>query len=173
MKIRASLHSCLNLAKRIIETISNLTGYAGMLAILAATLIITYQVFTRYWVKWPNVWVNEAAIFLIIFATFVGSAFALKNGAHVKMDIVTTWLKPEARKKLSIVVSIIALAFCVFVSIRGWQMWWEVYRLGWRSDSLWGPPLAIPYSFLLIGFTFICLQYILNISKEIRSLRSR
>jgi len=50
-------------------------------------------------------------------------------------------------------------------------MWWEAYELDWHSESLWGPPLWIPYFFLPFGMSLFLLQYIVYIIKKIASLR--
>ena len=79
----------LSILRKIIVACSNLAGYAGMFAILASVLFIVYEVVVRYFFKMPTVWEIEASIFGLIFITFVGSVFALKNDAHIKLDIVT------------------------------------------------------------------------------------
>jgi len=157
--------------KKAIESVNTFFGYVGVVAVFASVLIIIYEVVARYVFRWATIWEIEASVILIIFTTFVGSAFALKNNAHVKMDMFVEKLKPSPRKRLNIVLSVLALSFCIYASVKGWQMWWEAYSLGWRSDSLWAPPLAIPYFFLPLGFVLISLQYIVNIVKECKDLR--
>jgi TRAP-type C4-dicarboxylate transport system permease small subunit len=49
------------------------------------------------------------------------------------------------------------------VAYKGWELFWEAYSKGWKSDSLWGPPLAIPYFFLPLGLTLLSLQFIIQI----------
>jgi len=161
-----------HLAERVIGWLSDVSGYASLLAVVGAMLAITYEVAARYFFRWPTVWEIESAIFMLVFATFVGSAFALKNDAHISMDVVTARLPSRWRAVLDLGGAVASLAFCVLVSVRGWEMWWEAFSLGWRSDSLWAPPLAVPYSFLPLGFTLISLQYLVHIAGRIRALGS-
>ena len=169
-RVKESSRERFRRTRRIIGVITNVTGYLGVIAVFVSVLIIVYEVFARYVFHWATVWEIEASIFCIIFTTFVGSAFALKNEAHIRMDILTERLKPSVRQRLSLVTSILALAFCILATIKGCQMWWEAYVNGWRSESLWAPPLFIPYAFLPIGFAAICLQYVLNILDQIEDL---
>lgn len=157
--------------RKLVDSINAFFGYVGTVAVFASVVIIVYEVLARYVFRWATIWEIEASVMLVIFTTFVGSAFALKNNAHVKMDMFIEGLKPSLRKKLNIVSSCLALSFCIYASVKGWQMWWEAYRLEWRSDSLWAPPLAIPYIFLPLGFVLISLQYIVNIVEECKGLR--
>ena len=51
-------------------------------------------------------------------------------------------------------------------------MWWEAVVEKAHSESLWGPPLWIPYLFLPLGMSLLFLQYILFIIKKIRALQT-
>jgi TRAP-type C4-dicarboxylate transport system permease small subunit len=50
-------------------------------------------------------------------------------------------------------------------------MWWETVVGNQHSESLWGPPLWIPYLFLPLGMTLLFLQYIVYISNKIVNLK--
>jgi TRAP-type C4-dicarboxylate transport system permease small subunit len=50
-------------------------------------------------------------------------------------------------------------------------MWWSAVVANEHSESLWGPPLWIPYLFLPLGVTLVCLQSIVQIHGKIRDLR--
>jgi TRAP-type C4-dicarboxylate transport system permease small subunit len=169
MKADSSLRRGLIAVKKTIDCTTDLAGYAGTIALFLSMAVITYEVLARYLFRWPTVWEIEAAIFLVIFTTFVGSASALKHDAHIRMDMFTERLKPAVRRRVSLATSILALLFCAVACVKGSQMWWEAFRLGWKSDSLWAPPLAIPYAFLPAGFLLLCLQYVVKIIAEVQS----
>lgn len=158
---------------RGIGWLSEASGYLSLAAVLCAMLAITYEVAARYFFRWPTVWEIEASIYFLIFATFVGSAFALKEDKHISMDVLIARLRPGWRAGVELAGAVTSLAFCAFVSVKGWEMWWEAFSLGWRSDTLWAPPLAVPYFFLPLGFTLVSLQYLVNIAGRIREIRSR
>jgi TRAP-type C4-dicarboxylate transport system permease small subunit len=160
------------LTQKGITLIARFAGFATFFAILCAMLVISYEVMARYLFSWPTVWEIEAAIFLLILATFVGSVHALKDDAHVSMDMVAVMIKPRIRAKLNVLTSFAAMLFCILVSVSGWKMWWEAYSLGWHSDSIWAPPLWIPYLFLPIGFTLMSLQYLVMFIGHIVSIRN-
>jgi TRAP-type C4-dicarboxylate transport system permease small subunit len=50
-------------------------------------------------------------------------------------------------------------------------MWWEAVVRNEHSESLWGPPLWIPYFFLPLGMTLLFLQYIVGIRDKIVNLK--
>lgn len=162
----------LGLFGRLINLLSEVAGYLALAGVIMSMLIITYEVLARYLFTWPTVWEIEAAIFLLILTTFVGSAYTLKYDGHISMDIIVERLKPVARARLEVGTAIGALIFCALVSVRGWEMWWEAFSEGWVSDSLWAPPLWIPYLFLPLGFSFLSLQYVVVVFDKIHKARA-
>jgi TRAP-type C4-dicarboxylate transport system permease small subunit len=158
---------------KILDVIADVAGFMSMAAVLFAMVVIVYEVAARYIFKLATVWEVEAAIMATIFVTFVGSVFALRNDAHITMDdIVLPHLKPRVKKWLALVTSLLSLVFCATLAYKSWDMFWEAFSSGWKSETVWGPPLAIPYSFLAVGVSIMCLQFLGIIARAIRSLRS-
>lgn len=161
----------LGLLSKAVNLFSELCGWISFSAVFGAMLIITYEVMARYIFHWPTYWEIEAAIFLLILATFVGAAYTMKHDGHISLTILTERMSPGNQAKLNLITSLASLSFCLLVSWKSWEMWWEAYDLGWTSDSLWAPPLWIPYLFLPIGFTTLSLQFILEIAHKVVTLR--
>ena len=150
-----------------IEKLNRNLYYVSSLAIVLSAFILTYEVIVRYILRIPTIWEIESSVYLTIMATYLGAAYGLKDGAHINIDMITRLLPEGFTSKLSLVTSIISLAFCLLVAWKGWVMWWEATAKGWRSESLWGPPLTIPYFFLPLGMTLLSLQYVILISEII------
>jgi TRAP-type C4-dicarboxylate transport system permease small subunit len=96
-------------------------------------------------------------------ATFLAAAYGLKDGAHINIDLITRLLPPRINVRLSIVTSALSLIFCIIIAWKGWEMWWEAFSKGWKSESVWSFPLAVPYFFLPLGMTLLSLQYVIQI----------
>jgi len=148
---------------RIIEGFNRVLYWVSAVGILVSSLILTYEVLMRYVFRIPTIWEIESAIYLGVMATFLGSAYGLKDGAHISIDIVTRAFSPGARRRLEAATSLMALVFTGLVAYQGWCLFLEALRKGWRSESLWGPPLAVPYFFLPLGMTMLSLQLIIQI----------
>ncbi len=144
---------------RLIECLSQISGYAAALSILAATLIIVEQVVVRYVFRAPTIWQVEIAVYLLIAATFLGAPYGLKENAHINIDMIIINIPTDARRKLDILTSTIAMLFCFFLAYRGGVMWWEAYEGGWRSSSLLSVPLIYPYALIPVGMFLTGLQY--------------
>jgi TRAP-type C4-dicarboxylate transport system permease small subunit len=147
-----------------ISKISEISGIVCAVSVLVSAGVLTYEVLMRYVFKTPTIWEIEFSVYLLIMATFVGAAYGLKHGGHIDIDLITHLLPSRVQAHLSFWTSILSLVFCMVVAWLGWEMWWEAASKGWRSDSLWGPPLWISYLFLPFGMTLLCLQYLVHLS---------
>jgi TRAP-type C4-dicarboxylate transport system permease small subunit len=161
------------LASRIIKTIDNLseiTGYAGGLALFVAAVVIVHLVITRYMLI-PTVWQEELARYLLITAAFVGAAYTQKQGGHISCDIVTTFLPPKPKGIVHLVGSVVTAIVVGVIAWNAWPWWWEATEAGWHTETSWGPPLVFPYVLIPLGTTFLLLQYIVDINRQVTQIR--
>ena len=117
------------------------------------------------------IWQIEAATFLLIYACFVGAAYAQQHEHHLNVDLVIIHLPPRAREITLIMVSILSWAICGLVAWYAWPMWYEALTRNDHSESLWGPPIWIPYFFLPFGMTLLFFQYFVYITRKIIALK--
>jgi TRAP-type C4-dicarboxylate transport system permease small subunit len=156
----------------IVDTLTNITGWIAALCLVAAALIITEAVLVRKLLGASTIWQIEASVFLLIFTVFVGAAFVQKNDHHLNVDLLIIHLPPKVREITLIAVSIVSCILVAILAVYAWPMWWESWINSEHSESLWGPPLWIPYLFLPLGMTLLFLQYIVYIYRKIKLLKS-
>lgn len=156
-----------NIFFSIIDWINEIVGRICFIFLVVAGIILVYEVLVRYIFRIPTIWEIESSIYLIMFVTLVGAGYGLKHGSHINIELVIRLLPPKVRHRLLIAGSILSLIFVIVVAWKGLIMWWDAYRLGWRSGTLWNPPLAIPYAFIPLGMILLALQYIVYIAELI------
>ena len=155
----------------IVNGLSYVTGGIAALALVAAALIITEGVVVRKILGLSTIWQIEASVYLLMYACFVGAAFAQVHEHHLNVDLVIIHLSPRTREKTIIVVSIASCLVCAIIAGYAWPMWWEAVVRNDHTESLWGPPLWIPYFFIPFGMSLLFLQYIVYIADKIRTLQ--
>ncbi len=160
-----------NFLTRIINGLTYLTGWIAALSLVAAAVIVTEGVIVRKVFGASTIWQIEASVFLLIFVVFGGAAFVQKNEHHLNVDLLIIHLAPKTREITLIVVSILSCLLAAVLAWYSWPMWWETVVGNEHSESLWGPPLWIPYFFLPFGMTLLFLQYIVYIADKIARLR--
>ena len=133
------------------------------LALIAACLILSYSVLSRALFHSANYWQDEAAVFLLVGATFMTAAYVQQNRGHIGIEAFVGLLSPLANRIRLWLVDLATLLFCGFFTWKSWTLAHEAYVDGQVSNSMWSPPLAIPYGLMACGMTLLCLQLLLQI----------
>jgi TRAP-type C4-dicarboxylate transport system permease small subunit len=133
------------------------------LALIAACVILSYSVLGRALFHSPNYWQDEAAVFLLVGATFMTAAYVQGERGHIGIEAFVGLMSPLANRIRLWLVDVASLSFCAFFTWKSWTLAHEAYVDGQVSNSMWSPPLAIPYVLMASGMTLLCLQILLQI----------
>src|SRR5687767_12914521 len=143
--------------------LSRLGGIAAAALLLAAVLVICQMVFVRYILKGSAIWQHEFATFSLIGATFIGAPYVLLTRGHVNVDLLPIYLGARGRHLLALLGLLISLAFCTVLAGYGFAFWYEAFVNDWHSETVWRPPLWIPYGALPLGMGLLALQCLVEI----------
>ena len=130
----------------------------GMLALLVAAVVLTSSVVTRYVMKASTDWQDEAAVFCLVGATFLCSAFVQAIRGHVGIEAVSSLLSARANRVRVALVDTGCLAFCMFFAWKSCTLLHEAWSEGQTTSSSWAPPLWIPYLLMALGMVLLSLQ---------------
>lgn len=158
--------------ERFLEGLSRVTGWIGALCLASAALIVTEGVIVRKVFGLSTTWQIEAAVFLLIYVCFVGAAYTETRGGHLNVDLLIVHLPPRGRESVMVAASWITAALAALVAAYAWPMWWEAWVRNDRSESLWSPPLWVPYLFLPTGMTLLAVQSVITGLRRLRLLRA-
>ena len=148
---------------RVVAALSTLAGWCSAAMIVAAVAITCQMIFIRFVLNGSTVWQTEAVIYLAIGATLIGLPYVQRMRGHVNVDLIPLALGPSARYALAMFTlsaSIIMVAIMLWYSYEFWHLTWEK---NWKSDTVWGVRLWIPYAALPIGFALFLLQLIADL----------
>ncbi|HEX6113057.1 MAG TPA: TRAP transporter small permease [Geminicoccaceae bacterium] len=143
--------------------LSRLGGIAAAALLLAAVLVICQMVFVRYVLQGSAIWQHEFATFSLIGATFVGAPYVLLTHGHVNVELLPVYLGPRGRFALAILAALISLTFCIVVGWYGFKFWHQSYVEDWHAQTVWRPPLWVPYAAVPLGMGVLALQYVAEI----------
>lgn len=87
-----------------IDRISTLIGQAASWLIVALTLMISYEVFSRYVLSTPHAWVFDASNMLYGALFMLAGAYTLAKRGHVRGDILYGFLPPRAQAGIDLVL---------------------------------------------------------------------
>lgn len=152
----------LGLLSRALGATHRLALVLGMLALLAAAVILSAAVFLRYYLHQPTDWQDEMAVFLLAGTTFVCSGYVQERRAHIGIEALAGLLPPAVNRLRRQFVDIASLAFCAFFTWKTFALFLEAYREGQTTESAWAPPLAIPYGLMAGGMLLLSAQLLLQ-----------
>ena len=130
----------------------------GMIALVAAALILSSSVVTRYFLHASTDWQDEASVFCLVGATFLCSAFVQAIRGHVGIEAVSSLLPPRVDRVRVALVDIGCFVFCVFFAWKSCTLLHEAWSEGQTTSSSWAPPLWIPYLLMSLGMILLGVQ---------------
>ena len=142
-----------------------------MLALLAAAGVLTYSVFARYFFKIATDWQDEAAVFLLVGATFLSGSYVQSQRGHIGIDALAGLLSPNVNRWRLMLVDAATCLFCCFFSWKSWTLLHEAVVDSQTTSSSWGPPLWIPYSIMAVGMNLVGIQALLHMAARIAAIR--
>ena len=102
-------------------------------------------------------------MFLLVGATFMTSAYVQQHRGHIGIEAFVGLLSPLANRIRLWLVDVVSFLFCAFFAWKSWTLTHEAWTDGQVSNSMWSPPLSIPYGLMALGMTLLCLQILLQI----------
>jgi len=159
----AIAHAGNNPFLRAVAAISTLAGWISAAMIVTAVAITCQMIFVRFVLNGSTVWQTEAVIYLVISATLVGLPYVQRLRGHVNVDLIPLMLPKPARKALAILTLTASIVIVAIMLWYGYEYWHFAWARGWRSDTIWGVRLWIPYLSLPVGFALFLLQLIADL----------
>jgi TRAP-type C4-dicarboxylate transport system permease small subunit len=150
--------------ERVLAFCNNIIVVLAALALIAACAILSYSVLSRALFHSANYWQDEAAVFLLVGATFMTSAYVQGQRGHIGIEAFVGLLSPRVNRIRLWLVDVASLLFCAFFAWKSWTLTHEAWADGQVSNSMWSPPLAIPYGLMATGMTLLCVQILLQIA---------
>ncbi len=160
-----SWESCLNRLSRV-------TGYASGWIIFAMMILVTAAVFARRMFGYPLVFSDEYSAYMLVAISFMGLAYVSRQKSQIRIEVVTSKLRPKVKKWLRLVTLAIGIAFFIILTKASYDLVMYSISHGARSGSWLRTPLVGPQLFMFIGGILICLQIIVEFIYAVRALKA-
>jgi TRAP-type mannitol/chloroaromatic compound transport system permease small subunit len=159
---------------RFVDRLSYWSGKAFAWLIVAATFVISVEVFKRYILNAPTAWIFDLNNMLYGTLFMMCGAYTLALGGHVRADFVYGRLSPRAQAALDL-----ALYFLFFIpgilalSYAGYDYAEESWRIGEHSTvTAEGPPIYHFKSVIPIAGALVMVQGLAEVVRCIQCLRT-
>jgi TRAP-type C4-dicarboxylate transport system permease small subunit len=157
---------------RVLAAINQGVVILSSIALVIASIVLTYSVFSRYFFHFSTDWQDELSVFLIVGAVFMSGAAVQAQRGHVAIEAIVGLLPARSNHIRQLAVDLASLAFCAFFAWKSWTLLDEAITENYHSGSTWGPPLWIPYSLMSVGMTLLSLQLLLQVVTQLRGRKA-
>lgn len=135
------------------------------LAVIAAILLALVMVFvsisviSRYFFGNPMAWVIEVSEYTLLYSTFLGAAWLLRQEGHTRVDIVLNLLNPRQRAALNTFTSVLGVGACLAL------LWYSsvttlgIYQRGQLLMKIFEVPKFVPLLIIPFGSFFLVIQF--------------
>jgi len=158
---------------RRIDNLSNWIGKTFAWCAVLLTLLISWEVFSRYALNEPHAWVLDAQIMLYGTLFMCAGAYTLSKNGHVRGDVLYGFLQPRTQAVIDLVLyGLFFLPGIVALTWAGWIYAGE--SLAIREQTFSAEPLPLyPFKYVIpfAGLTLL-LQGLVEIVRCVQCIRS-
>jgi len=156
-----------------IDRISAFVGKTISWLIVSLTLLITYEVFSRYALDAPHPWAFDAMIMMYGTLFMMAGAYTLARNGHVRGDVLYGFFPPRAQAGLDLTLYLVFfLPGVVALCWAGYTYAADSWRILERSNiTAEGPPVYPFKTVIPIAGGFLLLQGIVEIIRCVICLK--
>ena len=153
--------------QKMLLAVDSLSTWFGKLAswsAVALTLLISWEVFSRYVLNKPHAWVLDAQIMLYGLLFMMAGAYTLAKNGHVRGDVLYGFFRPRTQATIDLVLYF--LFFLPGILALTWAGWgFANESLAIREQTFNADPLPVyPFKFVVpIAGGILLLQGIVEI----------
>lgn len=155
--------------ERFVDWVGRCTSWLALVLVV----LMSTNVVLRYFFSIGSVWAQELEWHLLVPLILFGSAYALRHGEHVRVDIVYGGLSQKNRNLIDLLSALLAIgvaALFVWLSLHYVQ---QAYVIDEGSPDPGGlPHRYLVKSLLPIGFALFALQGVAAALGSFRRLRT-
>lgn len=155
-----------------VDRFSTWVGQAFAWLIVALTLMITWEVFSRYVLNDPHDWALNAQIMMYGTLFMMAGAYTLSKGGHVRGDVLYGFFRPRTQATIDLVLYVVFfLPGIVALTWAGWSYFQD--SLAIREKTFSATPLPLyPFKFIIpFAGAMLLLQGAVEIARCVICLR--
>ena len=136
---------------------------------LVATMAI--EVLRREIFAYSSIWGEEIVRYSFIYLAWVGAAAAVKERAHIRIDVIMHYLGPRPKALLYIFGDLVMM----FVAVIAVYWSWEAVHVSWKFGSVTDGLRISKVWFLMavpLGFALVIVRLLQSLWRDFNDLRT-
>jgi TRAP-type mannitol/chloroaromatic compound transport system permease small subunit len=156
-----------------VDKVSTWVGQAFSWLIVALTLHITWEVYSRYALDHPRAWAFDAMIMMYGTLFMMAGAYTLAKNGHVRGDVIYGFFTPRAQAILDLTLYIVFfLPGIIALTYAGYSYAADSWRINEHSNITAEGPAVYPFKTVIpLAGAFVLVQGIVEIIRCIICIR--
>ena len=156
-----------------VDRLSTFIGKTFAWTAALLTVMISWEVFSRYALNHPHAWMLDAQIMLYGTLFMTAGAYTLSKNGHVRGDVLYGFFRPRTQATLDLILYFVFfLPGVVALTYAGWNFFNESLAIREQTFSADALPLY-PFKFILpLSGAILLLQGIVEIIRCVICIRS-
>jgi TRAP-type mannitol/chloroaromatic compound transport system permease small subunit len=148
-----------------VDKVSTWVGHAFSWLIVGLTLLISWEVFSRYALDTPHAWAFDAMIQMYGTLFMMAGAYTLAKNGHVRGDVVYGFFTPRAQASLDLTLYIVFFIPGVIALVwAGYTYAAESWAIRESSNITSGGPAYYPFKTVIpVAGAFVLVQGVVEI----------
>lgn len=157
-----------------VDKLSTFVGQFFAWTIVTLTLMISYEVFSRYVLGSPHAWVYDASNMMYGIGFMMAGAYTLAKNGHVRGDILYGFFTPRTQATIDLILYIVFFIPGVVAMVwAGYHFYLESLAQNEHSSlAADGPPIYPFKAFIPIAGAFLLLQGVVEIIRCVICLKT-
>jgi TRAP-type C4-dicarboxylate transport system permease small subunit len=153
-----------------VDKISSWASVVASLSLLVMTLIVGFEVGSRYLFNSPTIWAWDINVQFMLLLLMLGMSETYRRDAHVRVDVLTNSLSPKTRTILEILFAPVFFLIAGCIAWTGWEYFYDSLSRLQTASTVFRAPLY-PIKFTLpLGGALLLLQGLSKLVRDIASL---
>ena len=156
-----------------IDKVSTFVGHAFSWLIVALTLLISWEVFSRYALDAPHAWAFDAMIMLYGTLFMMAGAYTLSKNGHVRGDVLYGFFEPRTQATLDLILYFLFfIPGVVALTYAGYYYAAESWAINEHSNITADGPPVYPFKTVIpLAGLFLLAQGVVEIVRCIVCIR--
>ena len=152
---------------RLIDATGRFAGYAAALMIVGIAGLVLAEIVCRNLFNISLTFAWDFSAYMMAGAIFLGAAFTLRSGGHVRVSLLTHNVPPLLAYAIDLAATVFALAIACFAAYALILFAWSSYATGRTSSTIDATPLIYPQGLIAFGAILLALQFLARLLRLI------
>jgi len=150
----------LNKIVKFYDCILDFTAFLSGALLMAVTIFVSWAVVMRYLNFNPPIWVIQYTEYALMWITFLGAAWLLRDKGHIRIDTLVSRINPEIARWLEVFNDMVGLVVAIVIFWIGSTNTFDLYSRGIKDVKavtlpMYGLFAIIPFGGLLLLIQFL------------------